>query len=79
MSDDIVTRLRRAVAQTAEADTLPSWDFATVVWEAADEIERLRAEIKAFVYQWELSERGVHNGAEYFASVHNLRQEVRGE
>jgi hypothetical protein len=45
MTDDIVTRLRKAVAQTAEADTLPSWDFATVVWEAADEIERLRAEV----------------------------------
>ena len=42
MTDDIVTRLRKAVAQTAEADTLPSWDFAMVVWEAADEIERLR-------------------------------------
>jgi hypothetical protein len=41
MSEDIVTRLRKAVAQTAEANTLPSWDFATVVWEAADEIERL--------------------------------------
>lgn len=45
MSDDLVTRLRKAVAQTAEANTLPSWDFATVVWEAADEIERLRAEV----------------------------------
>jgi hypothetical protein len=42
MSDDIVTRLRKAVAQTAEANTLPSWDFATIVWEAAAEIERLR-------------------------------------
>jgi hypothetical protein len=45
MSDNIVTRLRKAVAQTAEANTLPSWDFATVVWEAATEIERLHAEV----------------------------------
>ena len=46
MTDDIVTRLRKAVAQTAEADTLPSWDFAKVVWEAADEIECLWRELE---------------------------------
>lgn len=42
MNNDIVTRLRKAVAQTAEANTLLSWDFAKIAWEAADEIERLR-------------------------------------
>jgi hypothetical protein len=45
MSEDIVTRLRKAVAQTAEANTLPSWDFAKIAWEAATEIERLHAEV----------------------------------
>lgn len=58
MSDDIVTRLR-----TKYSGQLP------IAIEAADEIERLREQIKALVHEWELSERGVHN--EYKA--------VRGE
>ena len=42
MADDIVTRLRGEVARAEVDGVLPSWDFAKVVWEAADEIERLR-------------------------------------
>lgn len=82
MSDDIVTRLRESNGmKTSRSDDgfMSIHPDTDLMRQAADEIERLRAEIKAFVYQWELSERGVHNGKEYFASAHKLRQEVRGE
>ena len=46
VTDDIVTRLRKQVARAEVDGVLPSWDFAKVVWEAADEIERLRADVK---------------------------------
>lgn len=42
VADDIVTRLRKQVARAEVDGVLPSWDFAKVVWEAADEIERLQ-------------------------------------
>lgn len=42
MKRDIATQLRKAVAQAVEADTEPFPDFSKLLWEAADEIERLR-------------------------------------
>jgi len=47
MSDDIVTRLRKEVVKAEIAGILPSWEFAKTIWEAADEIERLRGQVKA--------------------------------
>ena len=41
--DDIVTRLREEVAKAEVAGVLPNWELAKCMWEAADEIERLRA------------------------------------
>lgn len=83
MSDDIVTRLNTEEMTKAYYKAFPSVvtleDAMRQALDAVNEIERLRAKIKAFVHEWELSERGVHNGSEYFASVHKLRQEVRGE
>ena len=58
VSDDIVTRLR-----TKYGGQLP------ITIEAADEIERLREQIKTLVHEWELSERGVHV----------MRQDAHGE
>ena len=57
MTDDIVTRLRNIAALRGNlgGNIIP---FACV--EAADEIERLREQVKALVHEWELSERGVH-------------------
>ena len=45
MSDDILTRLRTEVAKAETAGVLPHWELAKCMWEAADEIERLRATI----------------------------------
>lgn len=45
-ADDIVVRLRKQVARAEVDGVLPSWYFAKVVWEAADEIERLRDEVE---------------------------------
>lgn len=45
MSDDIVTRLRAEIAKAEVAGVLPSWELAKTMWEAADEIERLQAEV----------------------------------
>ena len=42
MTDDIVTRLREEVAKAEVAGVLPNWELAKFMWEAADEIERLR-------------------------------------
>jgi len=53
MTDDIVTRLRKQ--WNGEFDPT-----GKMLSEAADEIERLREQIKALVHEWELSERGVH-------------------
>ena len=79
MSDDIVTLMRDMcdgydcvhVRQSA----LYKCDFC----EAADEIERLRELMKAFVSAWERSELGENNGTEYFNAVHAMREAVRGE
>ena len=45
MTDDIVTRLREEVAKAEVAGVLPNWELAKCMWEAADEIERLRAKL----------------------------------
>lgn len=58
MSDDIVTRLRKEVARAESDGVLPSWDFAKVVWEAADEIERLRIELQSYYDEDEEIRRG---------------------
>jgi hypothetical protein len=60
MQDDIVTRLEILASnyKTAEFEFVYA-DHETVC-EASAEIERLREQIKALVYEWELSERGVH-------------------
>ena len=71
MTDDIVTRLREGKGNDIE--------LFGMMFEAADEIERLRGLIKSFVHEWEQSELGARNGFEYFASVHQLRNVVRGE
>lgn len=42
MKPDIATQLRKAVAQAVEADTEPFPDFSKLLWEAADEVQRLR-------------------------------------
>lgn len=67
MSDDIVKYLRLSRTRFNRHA------------EAADEIERLRELMKAFVSAWERSELGENNGTEYFNAVHAIRKEVRGE
>ena len=44
VTDDIVARLREEVAKAEVAGVLPNWELAKCMWEAADEIEGLRAE-----------------------------------
>lgn len=68
LNSDLLTRLRGY----AEADLL-----ADTCTEAADEIEKLRQLIKAFISAWERSELGENNGTEYFNAVHAMRMELR--
>jgi hypothetical protein len=77
MTDDIVTRLRALVPlPLGFADESAP---AHLISEAADEIERLRSLMKAFIYQWEQEEIGKGNGTDYFNAVHATRKAVRGE
>ena len=52
MSDDIVARLRTEVAKAETAGVLPNWELAKCMWEAADEIERLRTTLEK--KEWEI-------------------------
>lgn len=71
MSDDVVTRLN-LIAPIHEGRK-----GHDCIAEAADEIERLRGLMKAFVYQWEQDEIGNGNGTDYFNAVHTMRMEVK--
>ena len=72
MTDDIVTRLREYASVSVRI-------VANELNEAADEIERLKGLMKAFIYQWEQEEIGKGNGTDYFHAVHAMREAVRCE